>query len=1254
MKLTPPVAFEEGSMPMPKFDASLKIDGGNVLVETWVNPPEGNDPNELQSMVHESPDLIRRIALFDIENRFLPEKGYLMRARAWISPKQSGKYRFWANGDTNTRVSLRDENGVTKELIRLGPVVSPGDWDMDPKQRSEPVVLKAMGHYLIETVTTNWWGGGASQLAWEGPGFNRCLIRSKDLIPLASPVYPPHFRPDQLNAVCDKDVWVSPLVNDTFHGIEPRLVKVSSSNLGKTRVEGSTIVFQAGDQPGEETLKCLFVAGDQKWVSELKVSVSPVLDAAAVRRELLSGVRDLPREMKSGRQLQACGPQCGAVSKQIAFAHWGKGRVVAVPADTLSKADQLLLGDAQRLFENMMKWLMLGRATGSVLTGNPSLARWNGASRLGITRDDAWRDRLNDAAVVILNEQDIKPQDLPALQQAIANGTSLLIGFNGGLAAGLLYSGGIVTGGAGDGEFIPTEEFQPSRGGDFIQRILSKQSYRANGRENSEGYFNEVKDMFFISNHPWAPSDAQFKLRWQDVEQYNVAMNNTPEFKSPRKDKVLKLLLAAESRALKSQPARMMKRHRTSINPRCWNYVPADAPKVSSRAVGINAALSGYHPTGLYAVSGETVTIEVPEKLVDRGWKILIGDDPFDVSDSPGKMPDPQMSYNINNTSMRVVNPYGGLIYLYVTIDPKRDPESNHIAPFKAVISGAVAAPLFVLGKTSLEDWKKTIRGYPAPRSEFWGPYFSCTFPSELIRNFDDPSESLGFWNRWIATYDRVNVSGAKRFGPERACYDTDPGAWSGYPFHGCYEWFEGTMMHPEKSRDLYDCAGTLHELAHMAQCRPDRAWGYKNPYTTNAETTIGIFGAAATSTLGGRAQRTDWLGPQVYADEAMRGMIRKVVLGSKSEKHAYGGTELFPATGEDGLYSFIRHVFGEKVWPRYIDLFDKYWIASSYRAPKTVEEKRDLCLIHFSRAAGVDMSRFFVDLLLLPASPAAIQEVKAMGLPVFFPAVGGISDASTMSGVPLELDLAAEGLSFDGVCNIGKVTANNGGLFERVHDGRWIFKPAFNFTGTAECRYETISSTGFKYNNRLRIYVSSGGVNIDVYPHGNGKMSLSQLDNLTTRDSGFNDEFRTPWSFGGGYTVRLRGVLTPRLDGEYAFRCTRSSTARIWIREEGKAADEKPTMECGGWSGPRRNRGADFKFRMKAGTRYWVDVVMEQAASKDTKVFPGGWSDNFVNLWWTPPGARGFFPIEAPELSPAKKPGVVVCLPTQTKNAGN
>lgn len=366
--------------------------------------------------------------------------------------------------------------------------------------------------------------------------------------------------------------------------------------------------------------------------------------------------------------------------------------------------------------------------------------------------------------------------------------------------------------------------------------------------------------------------------------------------------------------------------------------VPADAPRVE-RAVSIDLAIPEWHSTGLYAAPGEPITIRLPDAAAAEGLSIRIGCHKDKLWHLPkwDRMPEITRQWPLSGETTTVASPFGGLIYLVVHRSPRPKSETLRIT-----ISGAVEAPLFTLGSTSLEDWKTRLRGLPGPWAELATDKVILTVPSSEIRTLDDPESLLRYWDRLADAEDELGgISTAARVGrPERFVADVQISAGymhSGYPI----------MTHLDATADMVSLeklrAGTwglLHELGHNHQ-RPEWTFGGTGEVTNN------VFVLYTLQTVCERP----WDEVHKSLKNRDQNIAKYLAAGARFEVWK---SDPFLALQ---MYAQLVEGFG---WDTYKRVLAEYRDLPDDQRPKTDDQKRDQWLVRFSRACGRNLGPFF------------------------------------------------------------------------------------------------------------------------------------------------------------------------------------------------------------------------------------------------------------------------------------------------------
>jgi len=292
-------------------------------------------------------------------------------------------------------------------------------------------------------------------------------------------------------------------------------------------------------------------------------------------------------------------------------------------------------------------------------------------------------------------------------------------------------------------------------------------------------------------------------------------------------DPVADIILRLEDALMFSLPADELPIHPSHVE--FPGEVPLNATRIT-RTVTVNGTQSGLpsnfgysNPrsslrmsTGLYAPPGEIITIVVDEEVSELGFSILIGahTDGLWNKEIIKRHSRIYRTWSIENTTTVVANAFGGPIYAYI-------PAGSSFGEINVTISGAIRAPLFVLGDTSDFEWIYSEKENPAPWAELVSNNFIMTVPSSEIRNLNNPSQLMNWWDRALEMeHELYGFEPWPRV--ERAVFDAQISVgWmhSGYPFmaHDLSVPDVVNYTHMSENGDW----GMFHELGHNHQWMP-------------------------------------------------------------------------------------------------------------------------------------------------------------------------------------------------------------------------------------------------------------------------------------------------------------------------------------------------------------------------------------------------------------------------------------------------
>jgi len=255
-------------------------------------------------------------------------------------------------------------------------------------------------------------------------------------------------------------------------------------------------------------------------------------------------------------------------------------------------------------------------------------------------------------------------------------------------------------------------------------------------------------------------------------------------------------------------------------SPRVTRVVTVHGPKNHGPDTALYAGRKdGWQSTGLYANAGEIVTV-TPVAALPAGVtiEIFVGchtDRLFnDKIDKWKRFPSLARSFPLTQQATPVANAFGGP--LFVSVKNAKGATAGELN-IGLRFANAVEAPFFVLGKTSVADWKKA-RLAPAPWGELVGHGMILHFPAAQVRGMEDPTALLEWWDKVIAAEDGL-VGWPARAAQERVVPDRQISVgWmhSGYPFM-CNLASAPMITDLGKLRTNGDW-GFFHELGHNHQ----------------------------------------------------------------------------------------------------------------------------------------------------------------------------------------------------------------------------------------------------------------------------------------------------------------------------------------------------------------------------------------------------------------------------------------------------
>ncbi|MFN8424446.1 MAG: M60 family metallopeptidase [Anaerolineae bacterium] len=260
--------------------------------------------------------------------------------------------------------------------------------------------------------------------------------------------------------------------------------------------------------------------------------------------------------------------------------------------------------------------------------------------------------------------------------------------------------------------------------------------------------------------------------------------------------------------------------------------VPVEAPRVT-RTVAVDTRQTRWHSTGLYAPPGEKLTVTLPEAAVDLGLALRIGpftDENWHLDDWT-RAPSIWSRHPLAAATTLADTAFGGPVYIEVP-----DDVSFLAGTIDVGIAGAVEAPYFRLGRTSVAEWRDRLRGLQAPYAELGTDKIFLTVPSSAVRALDDPEPVLRFWNEVADAQADLAQRPRERDYPERFVADRQIGygyMHAGYPIMTFNDVKDFVVDEAALRRD--GSWGHFHELGHNHQ---QGDWTFEG----TGEVTVNLF----------------------------------------------------------------------------------------------------------------------------------------------------------------------------------------------------------------------------------------------------------------------------------------------------------------------------------------------------------------------------------------------------------------------------
>ena len=729
-------------------------------------------------------------------------------------------------------------------------------------------------------------------------------------------------------------------------------------------------------------LPCLLPILLPAW-GALGAAVAAPEDVAA----LLDGVREITAPGIPGALCPfgddafavAAGRAGGGRLAVVAAARLGQGRVVALGHNGYFGGGGLREADTPRFMVNAVRWLARGEEPRVAVLGLEdfgALMAEQGLSAEALQGAE-WPEQLRRFNVLVTTATPgFTPAQVAAVSAFIRNGGGLLSGdtpwgwlqLNPGKTLSANHGGNAVVAPAGllwvDGMLDRTSERGFATEAPLPEllhagRALDAIEAQAGGtRQLSQEEIAQASLVITTTALSLPAGDTLLLPRLERVQQEHAAAAVPGPDQPLGAEKPLeRLAVTLGIQKLRSAPAEEVTPHPSGeLFP---GAVPADAPRVT-RTTLVDTAVPAWHSTGLYAAPGERIEVRLPAEAAGKGLSVQIGchTDGIWHLDTWRRCPEIVRRYALAEPVTPAANAFGGLVYIDV-------PGGSQLGTVAVEIAGAIEAPHFVMGRTDPAEWRREVRGRPAPWAEMETPSIVLTVPSSEVRDLDDPVPLMELWSHVLDSCAELAAQPEQRERPERIVADVQIGGGymhSGYPI----------MTHldaalPAMSLEQLVTSGSwghFHELGHNHQSGD---WTFEG----TGEVTENLFSLYILDRcchLSGPGH------PAIKPEDRAKRTADYLAAGAPFEK--WQGDPFLALY----MYMQLQEAFG---WQAFRQVFAEYRDLPGDQRPQSDDDKRDQWLVRLSRTVGRNLGPFF-QAWGVPTSEGA--QARIADLPVWMP----------------------------------------------------------------------------------------------------------------------------------------------------------------------------------------------------------------------------------------------------------------------------
>ena len=405
-----------------------------------------------------------------------------------------------------------------------------------------------------------------------------------------------------------------------------------------------------------------------------------------------------------------------------------------------------------------------------------------------------------------------------------------------------------------------------------------------------------------------------------------------------------------------------------------YSFTPLPSAEAEMKRMNTIMELSDQQPTGRYVRKGETVRVNVGGMPGGYRARAMVG-----FRRMIGKSSRDQQTARLRNGNNRFVASQNGPLFITITAPAGRPAMSTEV---EVSIADGKPLPLFVQGRTSMDDWRAQLDRYAdAPFVQLVGQQSMITLPRDVFRRdpIADPSATLATIGQVLAMQDTLagfdGATPADARTPLRAHlvvdFRTSPKERKGVYMYATDQ-FIG--MFADNTADLTDPArlrrewSIWHEVGHTHQ---QNSW----TWDTLAEVSVNLFSLYVQEKMGEPNRldvpEHDGITPRERARDYLARAARNYVSDPGGKYEELTSVRLV-------MFDQLKRAYG---WDLFTRLFRYY---REHPLPDDVSEANrvDQFVVAMCTVSGNDLRPFF-EKWGLRASADAYGKIAALRLPV-------------------------------------------------------------------------------------------------------------------------------------------------------------------------------------------------------------------------------------------------------------------------------